>query len=150
MNTHSYIYIHTYIYIYIYIYTHVCVHVIQGPGQSVGGIERMGVTKCVIHIYIYMYIYIYTYIYIYICICIHTYISGTGTNWGGVLNGIGVAKYRANARVALRALATGAMTREQVGSAGGTYEGDWKDGEWHGNGAFRYFHECVSSVFLRL
>jgi hypothetical protein len=64
------------------------------------------------------------------------FFPGTGTNWGGVLNGMGVAKYRANARVALRALATGAMTPAQVGSAGGTYEGDWKDGEWHGKGAF--------------
>ena len=64
------------------------------------------------------------------------FFPGTGTNWGGVLNGMGVAKYRANARVALRALATGAVTAAQVGSAGGTYEGDWKDGEWHGKGAF--------------
>ena len=62
--------------------------------------------------------------------------SGTGTNWGGVLNGRGVARYRANARVALRALATGLLTPAQVGSAGGTYEGEWKDGEWHGMGAF--------------
>jgi len=66
------------------------------------------------------------------------FFPGTGTNWGGVLNGMGIAKYRANARVALRALATGVMTPAQVGSAGGTYEGEWKDGEWHGKGAFRF------------
>ena len=40
--------------------------------------------------------------------------SGTGTNWGGTLNGMGIARYRANARVALRAIATGAMTPAQV------------------------------------
>ena len=40
--------------------------------------------------------------------------------------------------IALRlpALATGLLTPAQVGSAGGTYEGEWKDGEWHGMGAF--------------
>ena len=65
-----------------------------------------------------------------------SYFPGTGTNWGGVLNGMGIAKYRANAKVALRALSTGLLTPAQVGSAGGTYEGDWKDGEWHGKGAF--------------
>jgi hypothetical protein len=64
------------------------------------------------------------------------FFPGTGTNWGGVLNGMGIAKYRSNARVALRALATGLLTPAQVGSAGGTYEGEWMDGEWHGMGAF--------------
>ena len=67
-----------------------------------------------------------------------SYFPGTGTNWGGVLNGMGIAKYRANAKVALRALSTGLLTPAQVGSAGGTYEGDWKDGKQNGKGT-EYF-----------
>jgi len=62
--------------------------------------------------------------------------DGTGTRWGGVLNGFGIAHYRANAASALRAISAGALTVQQVGRAGGTYEGEWLDGEWHGLGAF--------------
>jgi hypothetical protein len=52
------------------------------------------------------------------------------------LSGKGFGRYAANAAVALRALQSGMMTVEQVGTAGGTYEGEWVDGEWHGYGSF--------------
>ncbi|EKX45788.1 hypothetical protein GUITHDRAFT_86908 [Guillardia theta CCMP2712] len=38
--------------------------------------------------------------------------------------------------VALRAILKGVMRPEEVGTAGGTYEGEWFDGEWEGMGSF--------------
>eukprot|EP00960_Hanusia_phi_P073574 768042-Hanusia_phi.AAC.5 len=44
------------------------------------------------------------------------FFDNTGTNWGGVLNGKGYARYRSNAMVALRAILKGVMQPEEVGS----------------------------------
>lgn len=42
------------------------------------------------------------------------FLDATGTRWSGSLNGYGIARYRANAAAALRAISAGALTVKQV------------------------------------